>query len=340
MRRVGPADDDTGYDVGIEADQAAETRARSYYCPMLAIDISAFNDPKRGEYVQRHLRKKMYQMLVRALGAARLPWPVCYHEDRGDGVLVVAPPETPSARLIDPLVDQLRAGLRQHNKISKDVAAIRLRMSVNAGQVHFDDNGVSGAAVTHLYRLLDAASFRRVFAASESDFALVASDTIYTDVISEGPGLIDPDMYAPINIRCKETRTRGWLYLPPVRNPILRALTGRKPTTEGSRPRAKAAKAPPAATIEPTTAAQPAKPAARNQSPSPVPRPRVAGPGEPAAGDGSPGGDGPAQRGFTTDSATPVPALATHEVLTGPFRLARGRTAHGRRHPGQRIPLR
>jgi hypothetical protein len=237
---------DSGESPMLDAKQASG----AYDCPMLAIDISAFNDPRRGEYVQRYLRAAMYQMLVHALSAARLPWPVCYHEDRGDGVLVVAPPGTPPARLIDPLVDHLRADLRQHNKISKGVAAIRLRMSVNVGQVHFDRNGVSGTAVNDLYRLLEAASFKRVFAASGSDFALVASDTIYTDVISEGPGLIDPDMYAPISIRCKETRSKAWLYLPPVRNPVLRALSGRRgqPASSRSQQRANAAEAEPAAT--------------------------------------------------------------------------------------------
>src|SRR5260370_1405902 len=147
--------------------------------------------------------------------------------DRGDGILVVAPPATPAIALFDPLVDRLRAGLRLHNKICSDLAKIRLRMSVHAGQVHFDENGICGFAVNHLFRMLDAAAFKRTFAASGADFGLVTSDVLYEDVISQGPGLVDPGMYAPINIRCKETRGRAWLYLPPVRNPFLGAMTGK-----------------------------------------------------------------------------------------------------------------
>ena len=225
---VKPAAAATGY--------KAETR----HCPMLAVDIKAFNHPERGEDVQRFLRAAMYDLLAGAFDGSCVQWSACHREDRGDGVLVVAPQGTPETALIDPLVDHLRAGLRRHNKLCSDLAAIRLRMAVHAGQVHFDQNGISGYAVTHLFRMLEAAAFKRAFAASDADFALVASAALYEDVISRGPGLIDPDMYAPINIRCKETRARAWLYLPPVRNPFLHSVsssrTGRHVGRQGHWP--------------------------------------------------------------------------------------------------------
>ena len=210
------------------AESAGPFGSGAAYCPMLAIDITSFSDPSRGEAVQRFLRAAMYDLLTCAFDSSGLAWAECHDEDRGDGVLVVVPPEVPPAALIDPLVDHLRAGLRLHNKICSDQAKIRLRMSVHAGQVHFDDNGVCGYAVIHLFRMLDAPVFKRTFAASGADFALVTSDAFYEEFISQGPGLIDPDMYAPINIRSKETRGRGWLYLPPVRNPFLLAVTGKR----------------------------------------------------------------------------------------------------------------
>ncbi len=213
------------------AEPAAGYEGEARYCPMLAVDIKAFNDPRRGEDVQRFLRAAMYQLLAGAFDGSSLQWPACHREDRGDGVLVVAPPGTPETALIDPVVDYLRAGLRRHNKLCSDLATIRLRMAVHAGQVQFDHNGVSGYAVNHLFRMLEAAAFKRAFAAAGADFALVASEALYEDVISQGPGLIDPDMYAPINIRCKETRARAWLYLPPVRNPFLHGVSNsRRPS--------------------------------------------------------------------------------------------------------------
>jgi hypothetical protein len=196
------------------------------YCPMLAVDIKAFNDRQRGEDVLPVLREAMYGMLTRAASSSALSWTACHREDRGDGVLVIAPPGTPETALIDPFVDHLRAGLRRHNKLHSDVATIRLRMSVHAGRVSFDQNGVSGHAVNHLFRMLEAPAFKRAFTGSGTDFALVTSDVLFEDVISQGPGLIDPGMYAPINIRSKETRARAWLYLPPVRHPFLHTVSG------------------------------------------------------------------------------------------------------------------
>lgn len=208
------------------AEPVASYEGKARYCPMLAVDIKAFNDPKRGEDVQRFLRAAMYELLAGAFGESGVQWSACHHEDRGDGVLVIAPPGAPATALIDPLVDHLRAGIRRHNKLSSELARIRLRTSVHAGQVHFDENGVSGHAVTLLFRMLEAVAFKRAFDSSGTDFALVASAALYEDVISQGPGLIDPGMYAPINIRCKETRVRGWLYLPPVPNPFLLDVSG------------------------------------------------------------------------------------------------------------------
>jgi hypothetical protein len=202
------------------------------YCSMLALDINAFNDPRRGDGMQQSLRETMYTIVTRAFESSskssRLSWPMCHHEDRGDGMLVVAPPGAPGRPLIDPFVEQFRAEIRHHNEGANDLTALRLRMSVHAGQVHFDRNGVCGSAVTHLFRMLDAAAFKRVITAADTDFALVTSESFYEDVISEGPGLVDPGCYEPINMRCKETRARVWLYLPPVPNPVLRAMSSKR----------------------------------------------------------------------------------------------------------------
>ncbi len=243
------------------------------YCPMLAVDIQAFNDHRRGDDAQQFLRNAMYSLLTRAFRHAGLEWDGCHHEDRGDGVLVVAPPGTPTTVLIDPLVDHLRAGLRAHNKFSSDLARISLRMSVHAGHVYFDENGVSGYAVTHLFRLLDATELKHVLAESGCDFALVSSETLYEEVLSHGPGLIDPALYAAIDVECKETSTRGWLYLPPVRNPHLNHLSSRGRETRTL------------AEQEPTPEQEPGEShtrtrariaASRNGRPIPFPRARIA----------------------------------------------------------------
>lgn len=203
---------------------------------ILAMDIDASTDPARGDDVQRFLRGTMYELLRSAFHSSDVPWTDCHQEDRGDGVLVVAPPGAPAPTLLDPLMHYLRAGLRTHNKVSADRAQIRLRVAVHAGPVAFDETGVSGNAVTHLFRLLESAAFKRAAGTSAADLALVASDVVYDEAIRQRTGLIDPDMYAPINIRRKETRARAWLYLPPVPHPSLQAVTSRIQHRESPRP--------------------------------------------------------------------------------------------------------
>lgn len=194
---------------------------------MLAVDIKGFNDHRRDQEIRWSLRMAMYELLASAFSRSGLSWAGCYHEDRGDGVLVIAPPGTPAMILLHPLAEHLRAGIRRHNRFHTEPAQIQLRAAVHAGQVCFDGHGVSGDAVNHLFRMLDAPAFKRALDASGADFALVTSSSVFEDAVFPGTGLIDPDMYAPAEIQCKETRTRAWLYLPPVRNPALSSRTSR-----------------------------------------------------------------------------------------------------------------
>ncbi len=198
------------------------------YRSMLAVDIQAFNDQRRGDEIQGVLRATMYALLARTFERSGLDWFECHHEDRGDGVLMIAPSGAPTTALIDPLIDYLRSGLRLHNKLSNNLTRINLRVGAHAGQVYFDGNGVFGQAVSHLFRILNADQFRRSLAESGSEFALMSSGSLYEEVISTGPGLIDPEMFAPIDIEHKETRTRAWLYLPPVPHPYLRRVSSRE----------------------------------------------------------------------------------------------------------------
>lgn len=62
---------------------------------MLAVDIKGSNDPGRDHATQVSLRSAMYELLANALNRSGLAWISCYHEDRGDGVLIIAPQARP-----------------------------------------------------------------------------------------------------------------------------------------------------------------------------------------------------------------------------------------------------
>ena len=308
------------------------------YCSLLAVDIQAFNHHQRGEAAQSVLRAAMYALLNQAFEDSGLDWAACHHEDRGDGVLVIAPPGTPTTAFVDPLVDYLRAALRAYNRFCNELSRITLRACVHAGQVSHDDNGVYGHAVTHLFRLLDADHFKRALAHSGSDFALVASDSLYEDVISHGPGLVDADLFEAIDIECKETMARAWLYLPPVRNPFLDAMTSR------GRRRRKAA----GENTEEDDRRHPAgsRPAASANPPIPFPRPRpetLDGPlmtDVPSAPAELPGRDWPWTReNFAAQAAflAAVTATMRERIAKTPISMSKQARLRGRVPPTGRI---
>jgi hypothetical protein len=187
---------------------------RAQHCVLLAVDVAGFTDTGRDDEVQLAVRDALYGLLIEAFNDAHLPWDECLNEDRGDGILVIIPAKMPSATVVDPLLDRVRAGLRRHNRLASDAAAIKLRIAVHIGEVHRDAHGLAGVAVNHLFRLLDAPVLKRALAAAGADLALIASDYFYDSVIRHGPGMIDPAAYRAVTVEVKRTQAPGWIYLP------------------------------------------------------------------------------------------------------------------------------
>lgn len=187
---------------------------RAQHCLLFAVDVAGFTDAKRDDEVQLAVRDALYGLLIESFNDAHLPWDQCLHEDRGDGILVIIPAKMPSATVVDPLLDHIRAGLRRYNRLASDAAAISLRVAVHIGEVHSDAHGLAGIAVNHLFRLLDAPVLRQTLAAAQADLALMVSDYFYDSVLRHGPGMIDPAAYRPVSVEVKRTRARGWIHLP------------------------------------------------------------------------------------------------------------------------------
>jgi hypothetical protein len=86
-------------------------------------------------------------------------------------------------------------------------------MAVHYGYVYYDAHGVTGHALTHLYRLLEAPAYKRAITTAATRLGAIVSDQLYTQAL-EHDTLIDPAAYTPVRLSCKETRTRAWLWLP------------------------------------------------------------------------------------------------------------------------------
>jgi hypothetical protein len=184
-----------------------------HYRTIVGVDIAGFG--RREEHAQDYVRAAMYNIVKQAFVDAGLPWPArVWRDDRGDGALLTVPPDIPPDRVIDPLFQHVHAGLRRHNRLSREAGQIHLRMAVHAGLVHRDDNGLSGKAILRLCRLLEAPAFKEAMATQNDILGLVVSAYLYDNVVQLGLGMLDPDSYTKLLVVNKETTTQAWLYLP------------------------------------------------------------------------------------------------------------------------------
>lgn len=204
---------------------------RPLHCGMFAVDIASFSS-RQDPSVQRHLRSAIHRITREACQTVGLGWETSHHEDRGDGLFVIASPQTSIEDLLGPLVSALLAGIRDHNKVSNDAAMIQLRVAVHAGYVHLDDYGATGRALIHLFRLLEAPEFKASLAECSGDFALIVSNYLFEEVISYNPGLIGAASFRPINVKVKETDELGWMWLPPANSLAGGPSTRDAPLTE------------------------------------------------------------------------------------------------------------
>lgn len=187
--------------------------AATVYTTLLAADIVAFGGHVGDVDAQLHLRRGMYDLLEEAFALTRLPWERCRREDRGDGVVLLAPPDADPDAFLDPLAYHVAALLRR-NRYAADHVRLRMRLSVHHSYVCLDDTGFAGAAAIHLFRLLHAHAFKRALSHSPTDLALIVSDRLYQDALQRGR-LFDPGAYRRARVNAKETRTTGWIWLPP-----------------------------------------------------------------------------------------------------------------------------
>jgi hypothetical protein len=191
---------------------------------IVVVDIAESTHPIRTNDDRLVIREAMYDALSAAFGRSVVPrrhdWQRCRWEDRGDGVLILVPPEVPKARLVTGRPERLEAALACHNAAmerrggERAVATqVRLRVAVHAGEVTFDKHGVVGAAIDHTFRLVDAPPLRAALAGSLDACALIVSDWFYSDVVYHHREA-RPDIYRPVGCEVKGIELSAWLRVP------------------------------------------------------------------------------------------------------------------------------
>jgi NB-ARC domain len=180
----------------------------------MVVDVERFGDPARTNLNQLAVRDGLYKALIHAFGMSGIVWDRCVSEDRGDGALILIPPEVPKIYLVTSLPSMLAAAVSRNNARCTTPERMRLRVALNAGEVYRDAHGFAGAAINHAFRLAEAPALRSALAASSSAvLALIASDWLFSEVIRHDPAA-EPGSYRQVQVAVKETVAAGWIRVP------------------------------------------------------------------------------------------------------------------------------
>jgi tetratricopeptide (TPR) repeat protein len=196
------------WQVGQMADQGM-----AVHRTIVVVDVEGFGDQRRTNAHQVAVRAGLYRVMREAFGRTGISWDDCGVEDRGDGVFVLVPAEVPKGLLAESLPPALVTGLGTHNRAHPGPERIRLRMALHAGEVHYDEHGVTGGSVNLAFRLVDAGSLKAALAGSPGVLAVIASSWFFDEVIRHISSGADA-AYRRVEVAVKETTATGWVCLP------------------------------------------------------------------------------------------------------------------------------
>jgi tetratricopeptide (TPR) repeat protein len=199
---------------------------------IVVVDVEGFGDQRRNNAHQVAVRAGLYRVMREAFGRAGIFWDDCSVEDRGDGVFVLVPAEVPKGLLAEYLPPALVTGLRGHNGAHPRPERMRLRMALHAGEVHYDEHGVTGASVNLAFRLLDAAALKAALAGSPGVLAVIVSSWFFDEVVRHSPSGAEAG-YRRVQVAVKETTATGWVCLPDQVDPAGGAMPELPPPSAG-----------------------------------------------------------------------------------------------------------
>jgi class 3 adenylate cyclase len=179
---------------------------------IVVVDVADFTNPDRDVADLMAVQEGVYDVLKTAFFESGIDFGSCDREDRGDGALILVPPEVSKSELADRLPDRLVAALRRYNSTRVASARFKLRIGIHAGDIRKNANGWVGHAVNLACRILEASEVKSALADSAGVMALVASDHFYTEVIQQDPGTA-PEAYRRIQASVKTFSGPIWLRL-------------------------------------------------------------------------------------------------------------------------------
>lgn len=190
-----------------------DRRQLAVHRTIMVVDIEQFGDRRRTNPHRVAVRAGLYAALQKAFDHAQVPWSALDCQDCGDGIFILAPAHVPKALFVDVVPQFVAIALREHNATRTAEERIRLRMALHAGEVTYDEHGVTATAVNVAFRLLEAPQLKTMLADSPGVLALITSGWFYDEVVRHSQS-IDPATFRPIWVAVKETSMTGWISRP------------------------------------------------------------------------------------------------------------------------------
>jgi hypothetical protein len=183
-------------------------------CTVLFTDVASFATPIRTDEDRLVVRDTQFDAVRSAFAEGGLGGlDQCHWEDRGDGLMIIVPPSVPTRTVLESVAPRLALSLQRHNRRSAEAVRIKLRLAVHVGPVTSDHIGVSGEAIIHTARILEADAFKRGLAASDACLGVVTSSFVFDSFVRHSVDALSAHEYREISSRVKESTITAWMRL-------------------------------------------------------------------------------------------------------------------------------
>ncbi|HEY1823159.1 MAG TPA: cyclic nucleotide-binding domain-containing protein [Trebonia sp.] len=179
-------------------------------CTVLLTDVVGFGALHRSDHDRQIIRREGLEMMRASLGPL---WEMCISQDRGDGLLIVVPPQVPTAKIMTCVHRELPGRLRLHNHTYAESARIRLRIAANVGPVMGDPLGLSGEAIIRTARLVEAPVLKEAMTETGACLGIMVSEFVYEIAVGRADDFIDAAEYKKVEVNNKEFIGSAWMRL-------------------------------------------------------------------------------------------------------------------------------
>ena len=179
-------------------------------CTVILTDVVGFGAEYRRDLDRTIIREKHLEMMRLTLGPL---WGSCFHQDRGDGILLIVPPQVTTTRVMSCINRELPDRLRLHNRTFADSARIDLRVAANVGPVTDDDLGYTGESIIRTSRLVESPAFKEAMADTGAALGIMVSPFVYETAIGRVADFVYAAEYEQVAVANKEFAGLAWMRL-------------------------------------------------------------------------------------------------------------------------------